>query len=906
MGRVTLDTFREKIAQMGGRVTEVLDNETTHIITAQSYEETKEWLKTHVALRRDPEKAAKMTMHSLEWMHQSLGRRAALAPSEFVVKKVPVLRPPPAAANDGAAEPSEGHTAAVSPRAIVASPERGVTEAAATVLQGDGVVKTVNERPCPPCDCGKPTVRVANEQSTSSHKGRLFFRCQSYYDDQADDKRCRFFEWVDEPPRQANFPHYDKCGYDYRPYLHLPRVKWGEVAPTPISPAKRASSEGQPIDNNLFLRYVDEDAILHLYRCPICMFPMINAHATPCKHSFCLSCLSSWLEKNSSCPTCRDAVTVESLQPSNKTLRDLLGSIEVYCPNEGCNWQGTRSNLDIHRPMCRHHKYRHSSDGEEREPKEKRKKMDPNVPPPLFRALSQEFAQVEQQGQQQPQPPPGQDMVEEKPSRGQEMVEEEPPQEAEAGSSLQLKDSHGRVIVDDEDRVEINQRRKRAARPGEEGDRLHRLSDVVDPQELFDAEDDNADYAARPSSPPTLTAQAIAAVAQTRVYSQYTPPSSDEDVDDALFVSERPTGNGFRYLEKEQVKPNPYLERNKKKWAAANPNAHEERSEANLNKELSEELKTIAKGYEASRDQWRARAHNLAAAAVARHTRRIDTVHEASLVHGVGSRILVKIGEFLTYGQTRKTRLKDDDTKAREELGKVHGIGPAVLDKLWSQGIRSVAQLREMSHLLTPVQTIGLKYMEEFQVRIPREEVAEIEAVITRVAHEIDPKLVLVTCGSYRRGKESSGDIDILITHKMPDKNLQDVLGQLVGALMKMGLVTDALTHADEGADKWMGVCQLRPDMLHRRLDFQLIARESWPFALLYFTGSEHFNRSMRHWAGKLGLSLSQHALVVRPTAKHVKDMYKMEGVCRINCDNERDVFTALKLEYMPPNERDV
>ncbi len=177
---------------------------------------------------------------------------------------------------------------------------------------------------------------------------------------------------------------------------------------------------------------------------------------------------------------------------------------------------------------------------------------------------------------------------------------------------------------------------------------------------------------------------------------------------------------------------------------------------------------------------------------------------------------------------------------------------------------------------------------------------------MSRVAHSIDPNLVLVTCGSYRRGKASSGDVDILITHKMHAKVLDIVLKTLVEKLFANGLVTDSLTETKPGADKWMGVCQLRPDLPHRRLDFQLIARESWPFALLYFTGSAHFNRSMRFWAGKNGFSLSQHALVVRPTVKHVSGMYKMEGIVRVKCNTEEDVFGALKLEYLPPHRRDL
>lgn len=84
------------------------------------------------------------------------------------------------------------------------------------------------------------------------------------------------------------------------------------------------------------------------------------------------------------------------------------------------------------------------------------------------------------------------------------------------------------------------------------------------------------------------------------------------------------------------------------------------------------------------------------------------------------------------------------------------------------------------------------------------------------------------------------------------------------------GLLTDALTSTAD--DKWNGVGQLRvrrwascsyanapqAELPHRRIDFQLIARRSWACALLYFTGSSLFNRSMRHYAGKHGANIVQ------------------------------------------------
>lgn len=78
--------------------------------------------------------------------------------------------------------------------------------------------------------------------------------------------------------------------------------------------------------------------------------------------------------------------------------------------------------------------------------------------------------------------------------------------------------------------------------------------------------------------------------------------------------------------------------------------------------------------------------------------------------------------------------------------------------------------------------------------------------------------------------------------------------------------------------------------------------REQFGFALLYFTGSDHFNRSMRLFARKKGLSLSDHGLnqVIR-----VKNESVWEGETVI-AFTEEDVFRALKLEFKAPKERDI
>lgn len=67
-----------------------------------------------------------------------------------------------------------------------------------------------------------------------------------------------------------------------------------------------------------------------------------------------------------------------------------------------------------------------------------------------------------------------------------------------------------------------------------------------------------------------------------------------------------------------------------------------------------------------------------------------------------------------------------------------------------------------------------------FDLRIPREEVTQFEKIIRRVLHDLDPELIFEICGSYRRGKATCGDIDVLVTHTRFSKSLDGMLDSLV------------------------------------------------------------------------------------------------------------------------------
>lgn len=186
---------------------------------------------------------------------------------------------------------------------------------------------------------------------------------------------------------------------------------------------------------------------------------------------------------------------------------------------------------------------------------------------------------------------------------------------------------------------------------------------------------------------------------------------------------------------------------------------------------------------------------------------------------------------------------------------------------------------------------------------------SQIEQFISDCGKIIRPNLNVIACGSYRRGKPDCGDIDILITEP-GSNNCAGILSQLLDILKKKGFITDdlAVSHKspedEDQREMYSGVCKLQGYQFHRRIDIKVYPHECYPFALLYFTGNDYFNRSMRYYAHKNGFTLSDRALrkVIRVSNKRVKGT---EGK-PILCKTEADIFKAMGLDYKEPHEREI
>ncbi|XP_061535587.1 DNA polymerase lambda isoform X2 [Phycodurus eques] len=323
----------------------------------------------------------------------------------------------------------------------------------------------------------------------------------------------------------------------------------------------------------------------------------------------------------------------------------------------------------------------------------------------------------------------------------------------------------------------------------------------------------------------------------------------------------------------------------------------------NFNKHITDKLEQLAKAYTHQGDKWRALSYSKAVNALKRYHKAVTSYQEACVIPGIGKRMADKIDEIMESGHLRKLDHIGEAVPILELFTNIWGAGTKTAQLWYQQGFRTLEDIRTKAHL-SNTQKIGLKHYNDFLDRMPREEAAAIEKVVRHAAQEIDPGLVVMACGSYRRGKSTCGDVDVLISQ--PDgKSHKGVFSNVLQSLHDTGFLTDDLvSHEENGKQKkYMGVCRLPgPDRRHRRLDVIVVPYNEFSCALMYFTGSAHFNRSMRALAKTKNMSLSEHSLnqsVVRQGSA------KVYAGTPLPTPTESAVFNHLGIPYRQPCERD-
>ena len=272
----------------------------------------------------------------------------------------------------------------------------------------------------------------------------------------------------------------------------------------------------------------------------------------------------------------------------------------------------------------------------------------------------------------------------------------------------------------------------------------------------------------------------------------------------------------------------------------------------------------------------------------------IMSIDDIDGLKGVGKSIKEKIEKIIEQGYTEQTQDALQNVSVMNELTDVMGIGAVKAKQLIEvHGISSIAELRNRQELLNDKQRLGLHYYEDFLKRIPRTEMEKHYEVISKTVNQVDTTMRFEIAGSYRRGKADSGDIDVLVTHTN-DSDGERGFKELINKLKQIKYLVADFALGDK---KYNGVCKLPRHKANRRIDIMYTSPERFPFALLYFTGSQEFNIAMRNHALQQGYSLNEYGLKVTGSKKEDTIDHKFY--------TEEDVFEFLKIKYVAPKKRE-
>ncbi|KAF2094731.1 hypothetical protein NA57DRAFT_45762 [Rhizodiscina lignyota] len=370
-------------------------------------------------------------------------------------------------------------------------------------------------------------------------------------------------------------------------------------------------------------------------------------------------------------------------------------------------------------------------------------------------------------------------------------------------------------------------------------------------------------------------------------------PASDSESDDEKAEKLGPKHQHMSYQEKFQCMGK---HDGKEKEGESNPNAH-----------TIEILEKMADYYNGMKDEWRIRAYRKAISTLRGQTKKIATKQEAMALPNIGERLAAKIEEIVLTSRLRRldTVLADTTDEILRCFTKIYGVGAVQAAKWIDQGFRSLDDLREKA-TLTKNQQIGIDHYDDFNARIPRSEVEQLGAIVRNALRAIDPAFQALIMGSYRRGAQDSGDIDMLITkpHESFGAIRTVVLEQLVPNLVKSNFLRAELaaTSRDTGT-KWNGACALPfGGAPWRRIDLLLVPWDEMGAAQIYFTGNDIFNRSIRLLASTKGFRLNQHGLF--KDVMRGRGRVKLTDGTLIESKSEKKIFEILGVPWRPPQHR--
>ncbi len=300
-------------------------------------------------------------------------------------------------------------------------------------------------------------------------------------------------------------------------------------------------------------------------------------------------------------------------------------------------------------------------------------------------------------------------------------------------------------------------------------------------------------------------------------------------------------------------------------------------------------------------DPFRVRSYRRAAEAIEQQTTNLAALADSDpkallAIPGIGKTMAANIRDLATTGtMPLREELLTRYKPTMLELLRLPGMGPKTVAMLYSAlGVADIDALEDAAKrgdLLT-LPRMGQRFTDKlikgiedhrknasrFRIDIAKEHADRISALIREF-----PGIETITpAGSLRRGRESVGDLDLLVTGPACEPEVVAAAVQHVAALPLI--------------DKLLAKGQNKVSFTLRnnlQVDVRLLPRASYGAALQYFTGSKHHNVALRQRAIKRGLTLSEYALL------------RLEDNTIVASATEQEIYNALDLDYIPPELRE-
>ncbi len=300
-------------------------------------------------------------------------------------------------------------------------------------------------------------------------------------------------------------------------------------------------------------------------------------------------------------------------------------------------------------------------------------------------------------------------------------------------------------------------------------------------------------------------------------------------------------------------------------------------------------------------DSFRIRSYRNAAEAIEAQTQQIadliDEPKKVLAISGIGKGMLVNMQEMFREGKlSLHAELLKKYRPSMLELLKIQGLGPKTIALIWSayqvsdvDGVEQLAKegrIRELPRMGERQEQKLLKAIEDYRRVAGRFllDTAEREAekIIEHLSHY--PGVETITpAGSLRRGRETVGDLDILVTGQACCDDARREA--LISHVIKLPGLMDIIARGDNKVS-----FRLRGGM---QVDVRLLPPESFGAAMQYFTGSKGHNVALRQRALKMGFTLSEYSLATIDTEKPVAGR------------TEEEIYAKLRLDYIPPELRE-